>query len=82
MTLLQLAYEHTVSIIEMGANQPGDIEYLCDVAEPTHGLITNIAPAHLEGFGSIEEVARTKGALFNILEDGIAFVNMADEQIG
>jgi len=81
LTLLQLAYEHTVSIIEMGANQPGDIEYLCDVAEPTHGLITNIAPAHLEGFGSIEEVARTKGALFNILEDGIAFVNMADEQI-
>ena len=81
LTLLQLAPHHTVSIIEMGANQPGDIEYLCDVTEPTHGLITNIAPAHLEGFGSIEVVAKTKGALFNALENGTAYVNMADEHI-
>ncbi len=56
LTLLQLTGEHTISIIEMGANQSGDIEYLCNIAEPTHGLITNIAPAHLDGFGSIEEV--------------------------
>lgn len=81
LTLLQLAPHHTVSLIEMGANQPGDIDYLCDVTEPTHGLITNIAPAHLEGFGSIEVVAKTKGALFNALENGTAFVNMADEHI-
>ncbi|HJL74048.1 MAG TPA: UDP-N-acetylmuramoyl-tripeptide--D-alanyl-D-alanine ligase [Candidatus Marinimicrobia bacterium] len=81
LTLLQLTGEHTISIIEMGANQSGDIEYLCNIAEPTHGLITNIAPAHLEGFGSIEEVARTKGALFNTLEHGTAFVNMADEHV-
>ncbi len=81
LTLLQLAPHHTVSIIEMGANQPGDIEYLCDITEPTYGLITNIAPAHLEGFGSIEVVAKTKGALFDALEKGTAFVNMADEHI-
>ena len=60
LTLLQLAPHHTVSIIEMGANQPGDIEYLCDITEPTHGLITNIAPAHLEGFGSIEVVSQNE----------------------
>jgi len=81
LTLLQLTVKHTISIIEMGANQPGDIAYLCAIAEPTHGLITNIAPAHLEGFGSIEEVARTKGALFNSLENGTAFINMADDHI-
>nr|AIF20826.1 UDP-N-acetylmuramoyl-tripeptide--D-alanyl-D-alanine ligase (murF) [uncultured marine group II/III euryarchaeote KM3_94_C01] len=81
LTLFQLSYEHTISLIEMGANQSGDIEYLCRITEPTHGLITNIAPAHLEGFGSIEEVARTKGALFNALQKGIAFVNMADEYV-
>lgn len=81
LTLLQLTTHHTISIIEMGANQPGDIAYLCEIAEPTHGLITNIAPAHLEGFGSIEEVARTKGALFNSLKNGSAFVNMTDKYI-
>ena len=81
LTLLQLSSEHTISLIEMGANQSGDIEYLCSITEPTHGLITNIAPAHLEGFGSIEIVARTKGALFNALQNGTAFVNMADEHV-
>ena len=53
-----------MSILEMGANQPGDIAQLCEIALPTHGLITNIAPAHLEGFGTIEAVAKTKGELF------------------
>jgi len=81
LTLLQLSTYHTLSIIEMGANRPGDIAYLCKIAEPTHGLITNVAPAHLEGFGSIEEVAITKGALFQHLNNGISFVNMADEYI-
>lgn len=81
LTLLQLSTYHTISIIEMGANSPGDIASLCEIAEPTYGLITNIAPAHLEGFGSIEEVARTKGALFRSLENGLSFMNMADEHI-
>jgi len=81
LTLFQLSDTHTISILEMGANQPGDIEYLCSVAKPTHGLITNISPAHLEGFGSISQVAKTKGALFEALKDGIAFVNNTDEEI-
>jgi len=81
LTLFQMSYDHSISIIEMGANQPGDIAYLCAIAEPTHGLITNITSAHMEGFGTIAEVARTKGALFESLKDGTAFVNNADDLI-
>ena len=81
LTLLTLNGTHSISILEMGANQPGDIAYLCEIAEPTHGLITNIAPAHLAGFGSIEVIAQTKGALFTSLKNGISFVNLADEKV-
>ncbi|MEA1881168.1 MAG: UDP-N-acetylmuramoyl-tripeptide--D-alanyl-D-alanine ligase [Candidatus Marinimicrobia bacterium] len=81
LTLLQLTESHTLSILEMGANQPGDIAELCDMAHPTHGIITNIAPVHLEGFATIEIVAETKGALFQSLSDGISFVNAADHHI-
>ena len=65
----------------MGANQPKDIEKLCKIANPNHGLITNIAPAHLEGFGDIESVAKTKGELFEHLTKGKSFVNLADSRI-
>ena len=70
LTILELNKDHDISILEMGANQQGDIEYLCSVAKPTHGLITNISSAHLEGFGSIENIAKTKGALFSSLKHG------------
>ena len=65
----------------MGANQSGDIKELCKIANPTHGLITNVAPAHLEGFGTIENVAKTKGALFESLSKGVSFVNITDNQV-
>lgn len=81
LTLLQLDDSHTISILEMGASEPGEIEALCTIAQPTHGVITNIAPAHLEGFGSIETIAFEKGALFRALESGIAFVNQTDDRI-
>ena len=81
LTLLQLDDENTVSIIEMGASIPGEIETLCKIAEPSHGIITNIAPAHLEGFGSIETIAHEKGALFRALKNGISFVNMTDSKV-
>lgn len=81
LTLLTLTKAAEISILEMGANQPGDIELLCSITRPTHGLITNVAPAHLEGFGSIEEVAKTKSALFGALTQGTAFVNMTDSWI-
>jgi len=81
LSLLRMDAKHSFAILEMGANQPGDIAYLCKITEPTQGLITNIAPAHLEGFGTIEAVAREKSELFQALKDGLAYVNMADERV-
>ena len=81
LSLLEINKYHDLSIIEMGANQPGDIQYLCDIADPTHGLITNVSSAHLEGFQSVEKILETKGALFNYLDNGIAYVNYADERL-
>ena len=82
LTLLRLTRESTMSILEMGANQLGDIAQLCEIAQPTHGVITNIAPAHLEGFGTIEAVAKTKGELFACLSKGVSFINAADYRVG
>jgi len=81
LTLLQIQGNHNLSIIEMGASQPGDIKTLCQIVEPTDGLITNIAPAHLEGFGSIEKVAQEKSELFSFLTNGNAYINISDEWI-
>ena len=81
LTLLQLDSSHTISILELGASAPGEIERLCKIAEPTHGIITNVAPAHLEGFGSLEIIAHEKGSLFRFLKNGISFVNQADELV-
>ena len=81
LTLLQLTKFHGASILEMGANQIGDIDILAKIAKPNIGVITNIAPAHLEGFGSIEAVAKTKAAIFENLPNGTAFINYADERV-
>lgn len=81
LTLLQLNEQHQIAVIEMGANKPGDILELAEIAEPTHGIITNIGRAHLEGFGSLEGVVRTKTELFKHIaaQDGELFVNFEDE---
>jgi UDP-N-acetylmuramoyl-tripeptide--D-alanyl-D-alanine ligase len=79
LTLLQLQGKHNFSIIEMGANQPDDIKTLCQIVEPTDGLITNVASAHLEGFGSIEMVAQEKSELFTYLTNGTAYINISDD---
>lgn len=68
LTLLNINKTHDIAIIEMGANKPGDIKELCEIAIPTHGLITNVGKAHLEGFGSFEGVINTKTELY-------AFIN-------
>ena len=81
LTLLEIEQSHDISILEMGASVPGEIKKLCEIANPTHGLITNIAPAHLEGFGSIETIAHEKGALFRSLTNGLSFVNKTDNLI-
>jgi len=81
LTLLGIEPNHEISILEMGASIPGEIEELCNIAKPTHGIITNIAPAHLAGFGSMENIAYEKGALFRSLDEGISFVNQADAMV-
>ena len=80
LTLLRLNATHEIAIIEMGANKPGDIEELCTIAEPTHGIITNIGSAHLEGFGTFEGVLNTKLALYRAIEKqgGTLFFNADD----
>ncbi len=80
LTLLKLKPEHRIAIIEMGANKLRDIQELCAIAEPTHGLITNIGKAHLEGFGSVEGVIRTKTEMYAWLRGikGTCFVNADD----
>ena len=80
LTLLRLTNYHRIAIIEMGANHVGDIAELVNIAEPTHGLITNIGRAHLEGFGSYEGVVRAKTEMYDFLRQrgGVVFVNTDD----
>jgi UDP-N-acetylmuramoyl-tripeptide--D-alanyl-D-alanine ligase len=84
LTLLRLRpQEHNLAVIEMGANHRGEIAAYCQWAEPTHGLITNIGKAHLEGFGGEEGIALGKGELFDYLaaRGGSAFVNTLDAKL-
>ncbi|WP_187264529.1 UDP-N-acetylmuramoyl-tripeptide--D-alanyl-D-alanine ligase [Pontibacter beigongshangensis] len=83
LTLLRIKQEHEMAIIEMGANHIGEIALLCSIALPSHGLITNIGKAHLEGFGSLEGVARGKSELYAHLDKtgGTVFVNTANEHL-
>lgn len=67
LTLLQMTDAHEIAIVEMGANHPGDIKELVDIAEPDYGVITNVGMAHLQGFGSLEGVIRTKGELYDYI---------------
>lgn len=78
LTLLRLAPQHDMAVIEMGASAPGEIAALCRIALPNYGLITNVGKAHLAGFGSFEGVKRTKGELYDYLQRTAdrAFVNM------
>lgn len=83
LTLLGLTHAHRYAVIEMGASAPGDIDYLTRIASPTAAVITNAAPAHLEGFGDIAGVARAKGEIFNGLGDeGAAVLNVDDPRVG
>lgn len=77
LTLLAIPADAEMAIVEMGANHPGEIAFLCKIAQPDFGLITNVGRAHLEGFGSFEGVIRTKTELYRHLvsRKGHAFVN-------
>ena len=80
LTLLTIKPTDEMAIVEMGANHPGEIDALCRIAEPTFGLITNIGVAHIEGFGSKENIIKTKKALYQhvIANNGTLFVNETD----
>lgn len=82
LTMLQLSLEHQAAVVELGMNRPGEIGYLSGICSPDIGVITNIAPAHLAGLGSIEAVAEAKSELLeNIRPDGAAVLN-ADDSYG
>jgi len=79
LTLTRLGAEDRFAVLEMGANHPGEIDYLAGIAQPTIAVVTNAGPAHLEGFGSLEGVARAKGELFARLDlKGVAVINADD----
>ncbi len=73
------AYE--MAVVEMGANHQREIELLCTIAQPTHGLLTNVGKAHLEGFGGIEGVRKGKGELYDYLvrTGGTVFIHSRDK---
>ncbi|MCE2822047.1 MAG: UDP-N-acetylmuramoyl-tripeptide--D-alanyl-D-alanine ligase, partial [Saprospiraceae bacterium] len=83
LTLLAMPPGTEVAIIEMGTNQPGDIDQLCHIALPTHGLITNIGKEHLEGFGSLEGVKKAEKELYDYLRlnSGCIFVNLSERYL-
>ncbi len=68
LTLLRIKPETELAVVEMGANHPGEIAQLCEIAQPDFGIITNIGKAHIEGFGSFEGVIKTKNELYQYLK--------------
>ena len=76
LTLLRLTEQHKFAVIELGANHLGEIDYTTHLAQPEAALVNNVAAAHLEGFGSIEGVARAKGEIYRgLTTNGVAIIN-------
>ena len=78
LTILRIKKEHEVAIIEMGASHVGEIKLLAEIAQPNYGMITNIGHAHIEGFGSYENVIKAKGELYEYIRstrDGKIFID-------
>ncbi len=83
LSVLSIDRQTEVAIIEMGANHVGEIAFLSEIAQPTHGLITNVGKAHLEGFGGFEGVKKAKGELYDYLaaHDGTLFLQQDNPQL-
>ncbi len=83
LTLVSLKNTSELAIIEMGANHIGEIAHLSALAKPTHAIITNIGKAHLEGFGSVDNIEKAKSELFDFVSgnNGVLFVNHDDERL-
>ncbi|RNL50780.1 UDP-N-acetylmuramoyl-tripeptide--D-alanyl-D-alanine ligase [Pedobacter jejuensis] len=77
LSILSIKPDVEIAIIEMGANHQKEIELLCTIAQPTHGIITNVGMAHLDGFGGFEGVKKGKAELYNYLKQtqGYTFIN-------
>jgi UDP-N-acetylmuramoyl-tripeptide--D-alanyl-D-alanine ligase len=81
LTLLSFDSETELGIVEMGANHKKEIEFLCELALPDYGYITNFGKAHLEGFGGVEGVIIGKSEMYNYISanDKLAFINLEDK---
>lgn len=78
LTLLRMNKSHEIAVIEMGASHVGEIKILSEIADPTFGIITNIGHAHIEGFGSYENIIKTKSELYDYIrtrKDGKVFID-------
>ncbi len=77
LTILSIDSTHELAVVEMGANHVGEIAFLCDIAHPTHGFITNIGKAHIGTFGGFENIIRGKSELYQhlIKHQGVVFIN-------
>jgi UDP-N-acetylmuramoyl-tripeptide--D-alanyl-D-alanine ligase len=80
LTLMRLTPEHRFAVIEMGANRPGEVAALVALARPSIGMITNAGAEHLEGFGSLEGVARAEGEMVTGLTAAATAVINADDE--
>lgn len=82
MSMFSISTNDDLGILEMGANKCGEIKELAKIAEPNHGLITNISNAHNKYFGSIDNIAKNKIELLkSIPENGFGFINMDDKYL-
>lgn len=81
LTLLSMDENTEIGIIEMGANHPGEIGFLSNIAQPDYGYITNFGKAHIEGFGSLQGVIKAKSELYSYLKKNkkLIFLNIDDE---
>jgi UDP-N-acetylmuramoyl-tripeptide--D-alanyl-D-alanine ligase len=80
LTLLSFGSDTEIGIVEMGANHKKEIEFLCELAKPDYGYITNFGKAHLEGFGGVEGVIEAKSEMYHYLSENnkLAFINLED----
>ena len=83
LTLLSIPNDCEIAIIEMGANHVGEINFLCKIAEPNFGIITNIGTAHIEGFGNVKNIKKTKSELYRYIKSvkGNVFINKEDKTL-
>ncbi|MBW6458867.1 MAG: UDP-N-acetylmuramoyl-tripeptide--D-alanyl-D-alanine ligase, partial [FCB group bacterium] len=82
ISILQMRGDEDLAVLEMGSSGIGEIRDLCHIIQPQYGLITAIAPAHISGFGSVENIRKAKFELFDaVRDDGILFINADDDRV-